>query len=31
MPGREEGCWENLGARSALICKIYTPVPYSGT
>ena len=26
MPGRE-GCWENLEARSALICKIHTLIP----
>jgi hypothetical protein len=23
-----EGCWENLEARSALICKMHTPVPF---
>ena len=26
-----EGCWENLEARSALICKICTSVPGSKT
>ena len=25
-----EGCWENLEARSALVCKICTAVPCSG-
>ena len=24
-----EGCWENLEARSALICKIYISIPCS--
>ena len=23
-----EGCWENLEARSALVCKICTSVPF---
>ena len=25
-----EGCWENLEARSALICNIYTSIPCLG-
>ena len=25
-----EGCWENLEARSALVCKICTSDPYPG-
>ena len=26
-----EGCWENLEARSALVCKICTSAPYIGS
>jgi hypothetical protein len=28
--GKTEGCWENLEARSALICNIYTSIPCLG-
>lgn len=29
MPGIDEGFWENLAARSALVCKVCTSVPCS--